>query len=256
MAPELLLACAAALVAGFIDAVAGGGGLVQLPALLVIYPNAQPEDLFGTNKVASMAGTVSALARYVRVVRVPWDAVGPAAALAFATSFVGARLAAWMPVTWMRPVVLVLLAAVFVQTVTGITRPRVREQLPPTPAVARMIALAMGGGLGLYDGFFGPGTGSFLLFGFVALLGMDFLAASASAKAVNVATNLAAILAFALGGHVRWELALPMAVCNVVGAQLGTRLALAQGAAFVRGAFVVVVGALLLRLGWQTFTGS
>ena len=256
MSPELFFACAAALVAGFIDAVAGGGGLVQLPALLVIYPYAEPEDLFGTNKVASMSGTVSALARYARAVRIPWGAVGPAAALAFAASFVGARLATWMPVAWMRPVVLVLLAAVFLQTVAGITRPRADAHPTPSVATARTIALTMGGALGLYDGFFGPGTGSFLLFGFVALLGMDFLTASASAKAVNVATNLAAILAFALGGHVRWEIAVPMAVCNVAGAQLGARLALARGAGFVRGAFVVVVGALLVRLGWQTFAGS
>lgn len=245
-----LLACLAALVAGFIDAVAGGGGLVQLPALLVLYPHAEPEDLFGTNKVASFSGTATALARYARAVTIPWRQVGGSAAGAFAASFTGARLAAAMPVAWMRPLVVVLLAGVLVWTLRGPPRHASAGPTPPPWAGAIIGVL-----LGFYDGFFGPGTGSFLLFAFVTWLGLDFLTASASAKLVNVATNLAAIAAFAPAGHVRWELALPMAACNVAGAQLGAHLALREGAVFVRRAFVVIVTTLLLKLGWGLLRG-
>jgi uncharacterized membrane protein YfcA len=211
--PSLPLACGAALLAGFVDAVAGGGGLIQLPALLVLYPEAQPEDLFGTNKAASFAGTSTALARYARAVTLPWRHVGGSALAAFGASFCGARLAAAMPVAWMRPLVVVLLAGVLAWTLAGPTRgltERTTER-PPRPGAA----LLVGALLGLYDGFFGPGTGSFLLFAFVTLLGMDFLTASAGAKVVNVATNLAALAAFVPAGHVRWELALPMAACSL-----------------------------------------
>ena len=252
MPPDLaltLLACAAAFVAGLVDAVAGGGGLIQLPALLVLFPTAAVPTLLGTNKVASFSGTFAALVRYARNgVAIPWTYVGPAAFAAFAGSFTGARLATHLPSAWMRPIVVVLLAGVaaftFLNKDFGATvrAPRARSVLA---------AVALGGGLGFYDGFFGPGTGSFLLFGFVALLGLDFLGASASAKLVNVATNLAAILAFAWAGQVRWELALPMAVCNVAGSQVGSRLAIAKGAPFVRRLFLGVVLVLLGRMTWE-----
>jgi uncharacterized membrane protein YfcA len=251
MDSTLLLACAAALLAGFVDSVAGGGGLIQLPALLLLYPSVPHEDLFGTNKVASLCGTATSLARYAQSVPVPWRAVAPSALAAFAASFAGANLASRMPLTWMRPLVVVLLLAVLVWTLLAPTRGLApREQAAPAWAGA-----VLGLGLGFYDGFFGPGTGSFLLFAFVAWLGMDFLSASAGAKAVNVATNVAALSAFALGGHVRWELAWPMALCNVLGAQLGTKLALDRGAGFVRRAFVAVVTLLLARLGWTAWQG-
>jgi uncharacterized membrane protein YfcA len=244
----LLLACSAAFLAGFVDAVAGGGGLIQLPALLAAYPEAPVPELLGTNKVASFAGTSSALWRYARAVAVPWRAAGPAAATALVGSYTGARLAGYMPSAWMRPVVIVLLAAVAVYTMR-------RKDLGDAPTEPRIAGWAggalIGGALGLYDGFFGPGTGTFLLVAFVTLQGLDFLSANAGAKLVNVATNLAAIAAFASAGQVRWELALPMAACNVAGAQLGSRLALRSGAPFVRRVLLVVVTALLVKLTWD-----
>lgn len=248
----LALACVAAFLAGLIDAVAGGGGLVQLPALFVLFPDAAVPLLLGTNKVASVAGTSAALWKYARTVAIPWRAVGPAAVAAFVGSFGGARLATVLPTAWMKPLVLVLLVLVLAYTL-------VKKDLgalarDPHPAAAAR-ALAMGAILGLYDGFFGPGTGSFLLFGFVAWLGLDFLGASASAKLVNVATNLAAILAFAAAGLVRWEVAVPMAVCNVAGSSVGTRIALARGAPFVRKLFLGVVSALLVRMAWEISQG-
>lgn len=240
------LACIASFAAGLVDAVAGGGGLIQLPALMVLFPDSPVPTLLGTNKAASIAGTAVALRNYARAVPLPWHLAGPAAAAAFVGSFTGARLASRLPSEWMRPIVFVLLVIVAVYTF-------VRKDLG-SARVARggvLVAVVMGAGLGLYDGFFGPGTGSFLLFGFVALLGLDFLGASASAKLVNVATNFAALLAFAAGGHIRLDLAIPMACFNVAGSQVGSRLALARGAPFVRKLFLVVVTVLLVRIGWE-----
>ena len=243
----LVLACFAAALAGFVDAIAGGGGLIQLPALLVLYPDVPVPFLLGTNKVASVAGTTNALLRYARTVPIPWRAVLPAASAAFCGSFAGARLAVFLPSAWMRPIVVVLLAGVLAFTYA-------RKDFGASSGVARgsaLGAIVMGLVLGAYDGFFGPGTGSFLLFGFIMLLGLDFLGASAASKVVNVATNLAAILAFVWAGTIRWELALPMAVCNVAGSQLGSRLALRKGASFVRQLFLVVVLVLLGRMTWE-----
>lgn len=243
----LVLACAAAALAGFIDAIAGGGGLIQVPALLLLYPEVPVPLLLGTNKVASIAGTLNALRRYARNVQLPWSAVAPAAFTAFVGAFGGARLALVLPTTWMRPIVVGLLAGValftFARKDFGAVRGAVRAPI--------LAAAALGGGLGLYDGFFGPGTGSFLLFGLVALLGLDFLGASAAAKLINVSTNFAAILAFAWAGAIRWELALPMAACNVAGSEFGSRLAIAKGAPFVRRLFLGVVVVLLARMVWD-----
>ena len=243
----LALACAAAALAGFVDAIAGGGGLIQLPALLVLYPDVPVPWLLGTNKVASVAGTTNALRRYIGQVPIPWRDVLPAAMAAFVGSFGGARLAVYLPSAWMRPIVVVLRAGVLAFTFA-------RKDVGAAQGVARGSALGavgMGAVLGAYDGFFGPGTGSFLLFGFVALLGLDFLGASAASKVVNVSTNLAAILAFVWAGTIRWELALPMAVCNIGGSQLGSRVALRNGAPFVRRLFLVVVMTLLGRMVWE-----
>ncbi len=248
--PTLALACGAALLAGFIDAIAGGGGLIQLPALLVLYPNVPPTLLFGTNKLASLAGTSTALARYAREVPIPWRTVAPAAAAAFVASFLGARAASSLPVAWMRPVVLVLLLGVLAVTLRGVRPTPHADTAPVTRAWAGPL---LGVGLGFYDGFFGPGTGSFLLFALVTWMHLDFLTASASAKLVNVGTNVAALIAFAAAGQVRWEIALPMAVCNVAGAQLGAHLALRGGPSLVRRVFIVVVSALLARLAWTWF---
>lgn len=249
----LVMACGAAFVAGLVDAVAGGGGLIQLPALLVIFPDTPLPFLLGTNKVASVSGTLAALARYIGRVAIPWRAVAPAAGAAFVGSFFGARLVAWLPTAWMRPTVIVLLAGVALFTFLrrdfgATTTAQVRD---PVPVKRVLGGVAMGAVLGLYDGFFGPGTGSFLLFGFVMLLGLDFLGASASAKVVNVVTNLAAILAFAWAGQVWWGVAVPMAACNVAGSQVGSRLALARGAPFVRQLFLAVVLLLLGRMTWE-----
>ena len=244
----------ASLFAGFVDAIVGGGGLVLVPALFAAYPNASPATLFGTNKGAAVWGTAWATLQYARRVRLPWDALLPAAAAALAGSFAGAWSVTLIDATGLRKALPFVLLAVVVYTL-------LRKDLGRTHAprhhgrTQAMLASLIGAVIGFYDGFFGPGTGSFFVFLFVRLLGFDFLHASASAKLLNAATNLSALLLFGLTGHVWWPLAAAMALTNVVGSLLGTRLALRRGAGFVRGVFVCVVGALIIKTVWDGYVG-
>ncbi len=250
--PELLpliLACAAASLAGLVDAIAGGGGLIQLPALMALYPASPLPPLFGTNKLASISGTGLALSRYLRQVPMDWPAVLPAAAAAFAGSFAGAAATSRLSPEFLRPAVLGLLCLVAAWTFAS---PGLGAAPRPLDSSAHRIPLALalllGGSIGFYDGFFGPGTGSFLVFAFVRLGGMDFLQASAAAKLVNVGTNLAALCVFLPAGNVRPGLALAMMACNMGGSALGTRLALKHGAPLVRRVFQGVVALLIAKL--------
>ena len=249
--PVVLTLLLAACFAGFVDAVAGGGGLIQVPALFAGLPREAPATLFGTNKLASIFGTLSAARRYVRAVEMPWRLVLPAAAAAFAFSFAGAAVVTWLPREVVRPLVLVLLVAVAIYTWS---RPDFGVSKRPPRVAARhllMTALLVGAVMGFYDGFFGPGAGSFMIFAFVRLFGMDFLHASASAKILNAATNAGALLLFAPSGHVLWALGLGMAVCNIGGAQLGSRLAIRHGSGFVRVVFLVMTTLLIAKIGWD-----
>jgi uncharacterized membrane protein YfcA len=250
--PMLLIAAACA---GFVDAVAGGGGLIQVPALFAGLPQEAPATLLGTNKVASIFGTLNAARRYAREVTMPWLVVVPAALAAFAFSFAGAAVAAWLPREVMRPLVLGLLVAVAVYTWFKPDFGReARDSRVPQEQV-RWVALLAGAVLGFYDGIFGPGAGSFMIFAFVRLFGMDFLHASASAKIVNAATNAGAILLFAPHGHVLWLLGFGMAICNIAGAQLGSRMAIRHGSGFVRTVFLVMTSLLIAKIGWDTLMG-
>jgi uncharacterized protein len=247
---DLLLLCAFALLAGAVDAVVGGGGLVQLPALLVVLPQAPVVALLGTNKLASIVGTSSAAVTYLRRTPVDRRTAATMAATAFAGSAGGALLATRVSSEVLQPVVLVALLGVFAYT---LRRPALGEveRLRLTQAAQRAVALAGGGAIGFYDGLAGPGTGSFLVFLLVGAVGLSFLHASATAKVVNTATNLAALLLFAWGGHVLWAVGAAMAVCNLVGAQLGARLAIRHGSVLVRRVFLVVVSVLIARLTWD-----
>lgn len=247
MEPEYLLLGVAALFAGFVDAVAGGGGLVQLPALFAVLPESPAATLFGTNKAASIWGTATAASQYLRRVRLPRGPLVAALAAALGGAWLGARTVSLLPTELVRPAVLVLLVAVAVYTFR-------RRELGAThaPRVTGQRAIAAGVctgvGLGFYDGVFGPGTGAFLVFVFVRVFGYDFLHASAAAKFVNVATNAAALVFFVGHGHLLWPVAGLMAVCNVGGALLGSRLALRFGAPFVRRVFLGVVSVLIAKL--------
>lgn len=247
-----LMLLVAAAFAGFVDAVAGGGGLIQVPALFAALPREAPATLLGTNKIASIFGTLNAARKYAREVVMPWSIVVPTALSACVFSFGGAAVAAWLPKDVMRPLVLVLLVAVAIYTWskpdfgTQATTARV------SPERLFWATLVAGALLGFYDGIFGPGAGSFMIFVFVRLFGMDFLHASASAKIVNAATNAGAILLFAPQGHMLWVLGFGMAACNIVGAQFGSKLAIRHGSGFVRVVFLVMTTLLIAKIGWDT----
>src|SRR3954452_18251397 len=246
-AADITLLCLAAFSAGGLDAIVGGGGLLQLPALLLVLPPQPVVALLGTNKLAAIAGTGSAATTYSRRV----DMHAPTAIRMAVAAFVGSGLGAFLATVAgshvLRPVVLVALVSVWVYTWQ---RPGLGEEeaLRLTPHRQAGVAVVGGAAIGLYDGFVGPGTGSFLVFLLVGAVGLSFLHASATAKAVNTMTNLAALLLFAVTGHVLWKLGLAMAACNVVGAQAGARLAIRRGSAGARRVFLVVVAALIVRL--------
>lgn len=257
--PKTLLLGLAALLTGFVDAIVGGGGLIQLPALLLGLPGQPLATVLGTSKTAGVAGTALALRRYLRdpATRqaVRWRTVGAMALAAGAGAWLGARSVSALPKDAVRPLVLGLLVVMGVYT---LWRRDFGQQARPRsfgPGREPWVGAALGLALGFYDGFFGPGMGSLLLFVFVGGFGYDFLAASASAKLVNVVTNVVALTYFVLHGHVLYALALPMAALNMAGAWLGTRLALRRGTGFVRGLFLVVLGAFILKLGWELVRG-
>jgi uncharacterized membrane protein YfcA len=242
----------ASLFAGFIDSVVGGGGLIQIPALFTILPREIPATLFGTNKISSVFGTANAAWRYARRVTMPWGTILPAALAAFACSYLGAMAVAWLPRDMLRPMILVMLVGSAAYTFWrkdfgSIHRPQ------HTGVKELVYALIVGGVLGFYDGFFGPGTGSFLIFLFIRFFGFDFLHASAASKVVNVATNLAAIAYFVPNGFFLPVAAVVMAVANVGGSFIGTHLALRHGSGFVRQVFLIVVCALIVKFAWDTF---
>lgn len=250
--PDLLILCSAAFLAGLVDAVVGGGGLIQIPALFSTFPGVSPATLFGTNKLASIWGTATAAVNYSRRVRVEWSTAAPAALAAFVLSFLGAYAVTRIPPDFVRKLLPFILLGVAIYT---LKKKNFGEIHAPAHqgAKERALALLVGGGIGFYDGFFGPGTGSFLLFLFVRFFGFDFLGASAAAKVVNVACNAAALLWFGVSGHVLVQLGLLMAVCNVLGSLLGTKLAIRNGSTFVRQLFLVVVSALIMKTGYDAF---
>ena len=249
---ELALICLASLLAGGIDSIVGGGGLILVPALFAVYPSAAPATLFGTTKRASVWGTSIATVQYARRVQMRWAVMLPAAGAALVGAFIGAWVVTLIDPSFLRRLLPFILLAVLLYTLAKKDLGRTHA---PRHAQGRetLVACAIGAVIGWYDGFFGPGTGSFFIFLFVRLLGYDFLNASASAKLLNVATNVAAIALFAMKGHVWWQIGLVMAVANVIGSLIGTRLALKHGAGFVRGVFIVVVSALILKTGYDAF---
>jgi uncharacterized membrane protein YfcA len=242
----------AAFAAGFVDAVVGGGGLIQIPAIFSVMQGTAPATLLGTNKLASVFGTSAAAVNYARRTPVAWSTVAPAASTAFLFSLLGAWTVSRIPPDFLRSLLPFVLLAVAVYTFRRKDLGSVHRPLH-SGSKEKVMAVLVGASIGFYDGFFGPGVGSFLVFLFVRSFGFDFLSASAAAKVVNVATNIAALLVFGFGGHLLWQMGLTMAVCQVVGSILGTKLALKHGSGFVRRLFLVVVGILILKTGYDAW---
>lgn len=248
----LVTLCAAAFAAGLIDAMVGGGGLIQIPALFGLLPGYGHATLLGTNKISSVVGTSFAAYRYAKAIPVPWNAVLPAALMALFGAYCGAYIVTQISTETLRLILPLLLIAVAIYTflrkdLGNVHAPKLGENRE------RWIGAGLGLVIGLYDGFFGPGTGSFLMVAFVVLFGFDFLAATAGAKVVNIACNLASLAWFAPAGHVILALGLLMAVFNLVGAQVGAGLAIRRGAGFVRKVLLGVVCLLILRTSFDSY---
>jgi uncharacterized protein len=251
---ELLIVAVAAALAGFVDAIVGGGGLVLVPALFAVYPTAPPASLLGTNKGGAVWGTAWATWQFAKRVQLRWASLLPAVAAAFAGSFAGAWAVTQVSADGLKRALPFVLGAVLIYTL--LKKELGRHHTPRFEGAREAaIASAIGAVIGFYDGFFGPGTGSFFVFLFVRALGYDFLHASASAKLLNTATNAAALVLFAWKGHVWWHLAALIAVANVAGSLAGTRMALKHGAGFVRGVFIVVVSLLIAKTAYDAFFG-
>lgn len=244
----LLLLALAGLSAGYVDAVVGGGGLIQLPALLLGLPGASPVQVLATNKLASICGTSVSSVTYYRRVRPDPRTFLPLMLLAFTGSALGALVASTLPRSAFDPIVLVVLVAVGAYV---LLRPEIGEVTELRFAGRRhtTVAALVGFFVGFYDGALGPGTGSFFVFLLVGLSGYSFLEASAKARMANWATNLAALCVFVPQGAVVWHVGLVMGAANLVGGYLGARTAVARGAGFVRVFFMVVVSAFVVRIG-------
>ena len=243
-----LLLALAGLGAGFVDAVVGGGGLIQRPAVLLGLPGASPVQVLGTNKLASICGTTVSSATYYRRVRPDPRTFGPLMVLAFVGSAVGALAAAHIPEAAFEPIVLVALVLVGGYV---LLKPSLGEATALRFSGHRhtLAAMLTGLAIGFYDGALGPGTGSFFVFTLVGLLGYSFLEASAKARLANWATNLAALCVFVPNGGVLWKIGLVMGACNLAGGYLGARTAVSRGTRFVRIFFIAVVAAFVVRIG-------
>lgn len=241
--------------AGFIDAIVGGGGLIQAPALLIALPNTPLATIFGTNKIASLAGTATAAVHYAKRIKFNYKVLLAISLAAGLASFLGARLVSHLNANALKPVILIILIAIAIYTffkkdlgAVETKKLSLKKQL--------LFGSLIGAAVGFYDGFFGPGAGSFLILGFVVVLGFEFIQASAYAKVINCITNLTALFVFIKQGNYLLELALLLAVCNMSGNLLGTKLALKRGNSFVRNVFLFVVSLLIVRYAYDVFRGN
>lgn len=250
---QLLALCIAAFAAGWLDAIGGGGGLIQLPVVLLVFPSNATAMALGTSKLSAIVGTTAAAANYARSIPPPMKTLRPMMLAAFAGSAAGAVIATKLDTSVLRPAIVVMLIGVWLLTWRNPASQlrAVADHETPTHSVA--LPALIGGFIGLYDGAIGPGTGVFLLISLVQIFGFSFLRASATAKFVNVATNLAAIIIFGFGGHIAILIGAMMGIANLSGGYLGSKLAIAQGSEFVRRVMLLVVGALIIRLGLSLF---
>lgn len=250
MDSSLILLCVVAVLAGFIDSIVGGGGLVQIPAFFVLFPALPVSTIIATNRFASAVGTSVAAWNYARKIAISWKAVGWASLGASAMSYLGATIQPQVPSEVLKPVILFLIVGVAIYTYKkkdfgGETQNRIPE------AWINWSALGVGMVMGFYNGLIGPGTGSLLVFGLVRILGYSFLQASPQAKIINVVADVSSLVFFIAHGYVIFEIALPLMVCNVIGSYLGSHMAMLRGNAFVRQVFLWIVGAIILRFAYD-----
>ncbi len=252
ISPEIIILCIAAFAAGFIDSIIGGGGLIQTPVTLITLPQYPVATLLGTTKIPSISGTSIAAIQYSLKVKIKWRLMLLMCCIALTAAFAGSKLVSITSNSFMKPVIFCMLVIVAVYTYTkkdfGIAEEKehnAKKELLYGAVFALLI--------GFYDGFIGPGAGSFMVLFFISILGFDFLKASAHSKLVNVSTNLGSIIFFSLSGHILYQYAIPMAVCNFTGSFLGARLAILKGNKFIRIFFLLIIAATILRFGYDIF---
>ena len=248
----LIILAIASLFAGFIDAVVGGGGLIQFPAFMILFPNATIPTAFGTNKIAGLSGTSIAAVQYAKLVKFNWKLLAITAISSFLFSFIGAKLVSQINVNILKPFIFFVLIAIAIYTFKKKDFGSISTK-KLTKNKKYLYGLLLGVIIGFYDGFLGPGTGSFLVLGFVALLGFEFLEASAYAKVINCVTNVSALYVFISQGNYILEIAIIMAVSNVIGSIIGSRMAILRGNAFIRKLFLFVVCIMIIRYGYDVF---
>lgn len=243
--------CGFAFLAGLIEAMVGGGGLIQLPAFFLLMPQLSLVQTFATNKTASFFGTTVSAARYMKRVKIDWKHLSPAIAAALVGSFSGALLVSFLHKEQFMPFIIVVLTLVLLYTIfkKELGLHHVDKLLSKNQYY--LYAIGTGGIIGFYDGFIGPGTGSFLIFSFVVLFGYNFLNASANAKVINCVTNIAALSFFLAKGNIIWSIAIPVAATNMLGNYIGSHIALKKGSAFIRVFFILVVLALIIKLSYE-----
>lgn len=247
--------CLAAFAAGFIDAIVGGGGLIQTPAGLILLPNLPVSTVIGTLKIPAFSGTFLAAIQYIKKVKIEWKLVIVMMLLAFFSAMAGSLLLTKVGNNFMKPLLLVILIFVALYTFTKKNFGSHTEKEHST-LQQLWFSVTISIVIGFYDGFVGPGTGSFLVLALISLLGFDFLKSNAHAKLINLATNLGSILFFAASGRIIFAIALPMAVCNAVGGTFGAKLAIAKGNKFIRIFFLIIVTGTILRFAYDVFYKS
>ena len=251
----LILLCMAAFSAGFIDAVVGGGGLIQTPMGIILLPNLQVANIIGSLKIPSFSGTFFAAIQYLKKINMNWKLLLIMMILAVPSAFLGSTLLVYMSNDFMKPLLLIILSLLFIYTYVK-KNFGIHSDKSHSPKKQLFYAVLISFFIGFYDGFIGPGTGSFLVLAFVIILGFDFLQASANAKMVNLATNFGSICLFIIKGKIIWTIAIPMAICNALGGYVGAKLAISKGNKFIRIFFLVVVLGTLIRFAYDVFHGK
>jgi len=248
----IVLLCVAAFAAGFIDAVVGGGGLIQTPAGLILLPNLPVATVIGTLKIPAFSGTSFAAYQYLKKVTMNWRLLMIMVAVAIPSAFLGSNLLTYMSNDFMKPLLLFILSLLAIYTYAKKNfGQHIAKNLSKRTQIFNAIMISFI--VGFYDGFIGPGAGSFFVVAFIALMGFDFLHASANAKMVNLATNFGSICLFMIKGKIIWAIALPMAASNAAGGWLGAKMAITKGNGFIRIFFLVVVVATLIRFAYDVF---
>jgi uncharacterized protein len=252
MTNEIIILSIAAFTAGFVDAIVGGGGLIQTPATMLILPQYPIATLLGTTKIPAFTGTSIAAFQYAKRIQLQWKLIAIMGSIALVAALTGSYCVTKVSNQFMKHIIFGVLLLVAIYTFVKKDLGSVNKQ-PLNPQKEIIIGAISAIFIGFYDGFIGPGTGSFLVVLFISVLGFDFIKASAHAKCINLATNAGSIILFAKSGHILYLYALPMAICNITGAYFGARLAILKGNQFIRYVFLLVILGTIIRFGFDIF---